>query len=117
MERRLALPTLARARAEDLFCCSAHGFFIDRQTGTLGTGFELIDCSNVEGDVMSERRRIKHTATFEQRLANEAERIKTEAKELPQGKEREDMMRKARQAETASQISAWLFLPGLQKPT
>jgi hypothetical protein len=27
---------------------------------------------------MSERRRIKHTATFEQRLANEAERIKTE---------------------------------------
>ena len=42
---------------------------------------------------MSERRRIKHTATFGQRLANEAERIKTEAKELPQGKEREDMMR------------------------
>ena len=67
---------------------------------------------------MSERRRIKHTATFEQRLANEAERIKTEAKELPQGKEREDMMRaRPRQAETASQISAWLFLPGLQKPT
>jgi hypothetical protein len=73
--------------------------------------------SHAEGDVTSERRRIKHTATFEQRLANEAERIKTEAKELPQGKEREDMMRKARQAETASQISAWLFLPGLQKPT
>ena len=75
--------------------------------GTLGTGFELIDWSNVEGDVMSERRRIKHTATFEQRLA----------KKLPLGKEREDMMRKARQAETASQISAWLFSPGLQKPT
>jgi hypothetical protein len=50
-------------------------------------------------------------------VANEAERIKTEAKELPQGKEREDMMCKARQAETASQISAWLFLPGPQKPT
>ena len=66
---------------------------------------------------MSERRRIKHTATFEQRLANEVERPKTEAKKLPLGKEREDMMRKARQAETESQISAWLFLPGLQKPT
>jgi hypothetical protein len=36
---------------------------------------------------------------------------------LPLGKEREDMMRKARQAETASQISEWLFSPGLQKPT
>jgi hypothetical protein len=72
----LGLADLSPPRAEDLFCCSAHGFFIDRQTGTLGTGFELIDCSNVEGDVMSERRRIKHTATFEQRLANEAERIR-----------------------------------------
>jgi hypothetical protein len=44
--------------------------------------------------------------------ANEAERLKTEAKKLPQGKEREDMMRKARQAETASQISARLFSSG-----
>jgi hypothetical protein len=63
--------------------------------GTLGTGFELIDSSNVVGDVMSERRRIKHSAPFEQRLANEVERLKT-AKKLPLGKEREDMMRKAR---------------------
>ena len=66
---------------------------------------------------MSQRRRIKHTETFEQRLASEVERLKTKAKKLPQGKEREDMMRKARQAETACQISAWLFSPGLQKPT
>ena len=54
---------------------------------------------------------------FEQRLAKEVERLKTEAKKQPLGKEREDMMRKARQAETASQISAWLFSPDLQKPT
>ena len=74
-------------------------------------------CSNVEGDSherTTAHQTHGHTATC---LANEAERIKTEAKELPQGKEREDMMRKARQAETASQISARLFSPGLQKPT
>ncbi len=44
----LGLADLSPLPGEDLFCCSAHGFFIDRQTGTLGTGFELIDCSNVE---------------------------------------------------------------------
>ena len=43
--------------------------------------------------------------------------LKTEAKKLPLGEKREDMMRKARQAKTASQISAWLFSPGPQKPT
>ena len=59
---------------------------------------------------MSERRRIKHTATFEQRLANEV------AKKLPLGKEREDMMRKARQTETASHMIEWLSSPGLQPP-
>jgi hypothetical protein len=65
---------------------------------------------------MSERRRIKHTATFEQRLAAEAQRLKTEASELPQGKARDDMMRKARQTETASHMIEWLSSPGLRPP-
>jgi hypothetical protein len=65
---------------------------------------------------MSERRRIKHTETFEQRLAAEAERLKMEAGSLPQGKARDDMMGKARQAETASHMSEWLSSPGLQPP-
>jgi hypothetical protein len=71
---------------------------------------------------MSERRRIKHTATFEQRLANEAERIKTEAKELPQGKEREDMMRKARKGRDCISDQRMAVLAGtaeanLNRPT
>lgn len=65
---------------------------------------------------MNERRRIKHTATFEQRLAAEAERLKTEAGSLPQGKARDDMMRKARQTATASHMIEWLSSPGLQPP-
>jgi hypothetical protein len=34
----------------------------------------------------------------------------------PPGKEREELLRKARQAETASRIDEWLSSPGLQPP-
>jgi hypothetical protein len=65
---------------------------------------------------MSERRRIKHTATFEERLAAEATRLKIAARNLPRGKARDDMMRKARQAEMACHMSEWLSSPGLPLP-
>jgi hypothetical protein len=54
--------------------------------------------------------------TFEQRLAQEAHRVKERAKTLPQGKERELLSRKVRQLETASRISEWISSPGLQPP-
>jgi hypothetical protein len=54
--------------------------------------------------------------TFEQRLTQEAHRVKERAKTLPQGKERELLSRKARQLETASHISEWISSPGLQPP-
>jgi hypothetical protein len=54
--------------------------------------------------------------TFEQRLAQEANRVKERAKTLPQGTERELLSRKARQLETASRINDWLSSPGLQPP-
>ena len=54
--------------------------------------------------------------TFEQRLAQEARRVKERAKTLPQGKERELLSREARQLETALHISEWISSPGLQPP-
>jgi hypothetical protein len=54
--------------------------------------------------------------TFEQRLAQEAHRIKERAETLPPGEERELLSRKARQLETASHINDWLSSPGLQPP-
>jgi len=54
--------------------------------------------------------------TSEQRLAQEAHRVKERAKTLPQGKERELLSRKVRQLETASRISEWISSPGLQPP-
>jgi hypothetical protein len=64
-----------------------------------------------------ERRRIKHEASFEKRLAEQARRLKEQAEALPPGKERDDLMRRARQAETASHINEWQTSPGLASPT
>ena len=54
--------------------------------------------------------------TFEQRLAQEALRIQEQVKSLPQGKERELLVRKARQLETASHVNEWILSPGLKPP-
>ena len=65
---------------------------------------------------MGEGRRVKHVSTFEERLAEEAQRLRDQAKKLQHGKERDELLRKARQAETASHLSEWLASPGLQPP-
>ena len=64
------------------------------------------------------RRRFKHTQTFEERLAEEAERFRKAAEELPQGSTaRELLLRRSRQAEAASHMSDWLRSPGLKPST
>ena len=64
-----------------------------------------------------ERRRVKHTASFEERMAEEADRFRRAAEDQPAGsKARELLLRRARQAETASHMSDWLRSPGLQPP-
>jgi hypothetical protein len=62
------------------------------------------------------RRRIKQTETLETRLASEAQRLRQEAAELPHGAERDALLRKVRQTETASHMSDWLTSPGLRAP-
>jgi hypothetical protein len=63
-----------------------------------------------------QRRPIKHTSSLEERLAEQAQRLRAEAKSFPPGIERERATRKARQAETGAHISEWLNSPGLQPP-
>lgn len=62
------------------------------------------------------RRSVKHIASFEDRLAYEAHRLRDEAKEQKPGLRREELLRKAQQAETAAHISDWLKSPGLVAP-
>jgi hypothetical protein len=63
-----------------------------------------------------QRRRFKHILSFPERLGQEAERLRTEAEKLPHGSERDLLLRKARQTETASHVNEWLSSPGLRPP-
>ena len=65
---------------------------------------------------MIKRRRLIQTDILEERLSAEAIRLREEAKDMMPGAEREAILRKARQAETGSQMSEWLRSPGLQAP-
>jgi hypothetical protein len=62
------------------------------------------------------RRRFKQSNSLEERLSDEAKRLREEAKLLPPGAVREQVLRKARQAETGSHMSEWLRSPGLKPP-
>ncbi|WP_246784449.1 MULTISPECIES: hypothetical protein [unclassified Bradyrhizobium] len=66
---------------------------------------------------MQRRRRFKQTLCLEERLAKEAQRLREEAQSLPPGFRRDQLLRKARQCETGSNLSEWLQSPGLQPPT
>jgi hypothetical protein len=55
-----------------------------------------------------ERRRFKQVVPLDQRLAQHAQQLRNEAKGLPPGGEREKLIRKALQLETASDVSHWL---------
>ncbi|MEH2501444.1 hypothetical protein V1290_000255 [Bradyrhizobium sp. AZCC 1578] len=59
----------------------------------------------------------KHTVTFEELLAEEANKFKEAAEKQPAGSTaRELLLRRARQAEKPSHINDWLRSPGLQPP-
>ena len=61
-------------------------------------------------------RRFKQSQSLEERLAEEADRLRKEAGAMPPGGEHDELIRRARRAETASQMNEWLTSPGLQSP-
>jgi hypothetical protein len=54
--------------------------------------------------------------TIEEKWHQQSEEAKIQAQQLPHGKERDALVRKARQLETASHINQWLSSPGLTPP-
>jgi hypothetical protein len=54
--------------------------------------------------------------SLEEQWRAEAETLKREAEQLPYGKEREELLRRARRLETASHVNEWLSSPGLAPP-
>jgi hypothetical protein len=66
---------------------------------------------------MPERRRFTQNTSLEQRgPADEAKRLRKQAQGAPPGIERERLVRRARQAETATRMTEWLTSRGLQAP-
>jgi hypothetical protein len=53
---------------------------------------------------------------FGDRLANEKKRLEAQLAELQPGPERDQLLQKLRQLDTASHINEWLSAPGLQSP-
>ncbi|MBR1193261.1 hypothetical protein JQ574_22655 [Bradyrhizobium sp. AUGA SZCCT0158] len=65
---------------------------------------------------MGTRRRVKHLLSLNERLEQEAARLRAQAEQLPYGPVRDKLMRKARQLETATHVDEWISSPGLQAP-
>jgi hypothetical protein len=63
------------------------------------------------------RRRFRQSVPLEERLAQEARRLREEAAKLPSGPERDGVLRKARQNDAASHLTDWINSPGLKPPT
>ena len=60
-------------------------------------------------------RRFEKILTFPERLSELAQRLRSEAKAMPPGKNRDDLLQKGQQAENAA-LFEWLSSPELQWP-
>jgi len=59
---------------------------------------------------------MRNDTTIEEKWLRQSEAAKDEAQKLPHGKERDALVKKARQLETASQINEWLSSRELKPP-
>jgi hypothetical protein len=55
--------------------------------------------------------------SFENQITAEKSRLETQAAGLPPGPQKDALLKKVRQLETASHVNEWLTSPGLQPPT
>ena len=62
------------------------------------------------------RRRFKQTHALKERLAQVAASLREKANALGPCVEKESLLKKARQADTAAHMSEWLRSPGLRPP-
>ena len=62
------------------------------------------------------RRRFKQTESLKERLASFAKEVRAKADHMPCGRERDELLKKASRAETASHLDDWANSPGLQPP-
>jgi hypothetical protein len=83
-----------------------------RAAGCRGGGHSMV----IESEVVGRRRHFKGLGSLNQRLAEEVQRLQNEARTAPPGIERDRLLQRVRQAETASHINEWLSSPVVQAP-
>ena len=65
---------------------------------------------------MQKRRRFKQSSSLRERLFSFAKEMRQKASQLPPGPEQDDVLRRARQADTAFHLDEWINSAGLQSP-
>ena len=65
---------------------------------------------------MLKRRRFRQTESLQDRLASFAQQMRDKAALLPPSPEKDDLLTRARRADTASHIDDWANSLGLQPP-
>jgi hypothetical protein len=63
---------------------------------------------------MSQRRRFKQFTSLHDRLESEAQRLREQARVLPPGVQRSDLLHRIEKFERAIGINRWLSSPGLE---
>ena len=66
--------------------------------------------------VVAKRNRRKNPTSTRERLLEAAAEARKQAALLPPGLEQRELLRKAREAETAAHMNDWLTSPGLRPP-
>jgi hypothetical protein len=65
---------------------------------------------------MQIRRRFEHSTSLKDRLTSLAKDVRDKAAKLRPGIERDQLLKKARQADTAAHLDEWANSPGLRSP-
>ena len=67
--------------------------------------------------MIKHRRRVIQTQSLNERLLAFAKQVRARAAGLPPGIKRDQLLKKAREADTEFHIEEWVNSPGLQSPT
>jgi hypothetical protein len=65
---------------------------------------------------MTRRRYLNQETTLQDRVVEWAKEVRAQAAELPPGPDRDELLKKVRQAETAMHLADWVRSPELQPP-
>jgi hypothetical protein len=67
--------------------------------------------------MIKHRRRFKQTVSFHDRLSAFSKNLQEQAARLPAGRERDEILKRARRADTAADLDEWAHSVGSQSPT